>query len=148
MVGIRPIGLPRQWSRHVKAGVLHAISLASVVVSYARGRATGWRRLRARLEQATAEISLPREELSIKDDRWERSHPRRRPHYLPTQRMRILQLRAARGWTFEETARVFLVDLQTLQIWMRRLDEGQGEAVLVPQLQELVQALRDRPSLR
>ena len=34
--------------------------------------------------------------------------------------MRILQLRAARGWTLEKTARVFLVDLQTLQIWMRR----------------------------
>jgi len=52
MAGTRPIGLPRQWPNHVKAGVLHAISLASVVVSYARGRATGWRRLQAELEQA------------------------------------------------------------------------------------------------
>jgi hypothetical protein len=26
-----PIHLPRQWSQHVKSGVLHAISLASVV---------------------------------------------------------------------------------------------------------------------
>jgi len=42
--------------------------------------------LRARLEQATAEIALLREELSIKDGRWERSPPRRRPHYLPTHR--------------------------------------------------------------
>jgi transcriptional regulator with XRE-family HTH domain len=44
--------------------------------------------------------------------------------------MRILQLRAARGWTLEKTARIFLMDLQTLQIWMRRLDE-QGERDLI-----------------
>ena len=125
-----PIRLPRQWSRHVKAGVLHAISLASVAISYARGRATGRRRLRAQLEQANTEIALLREELNIKDARWARSRSRRRPHYLPTQRMRILQLRAARGWTMEKTARVFLVDLQTMLIWMRRLDEP-GERPLI-----------------
>jgi len=124
------IRLPRQWPRHVKSGILHAISLASVVLSYARGRATSRRRLRARLEQATAEIARLREELSIKDGRWERARSRRRPHYMPTQRMRILQLRAARGWTLEKTARVFLVDLQTLLIWMRRLDE-RGERTLI-----------------
>jgi putative transposase len=44
--------------------------------------------------------------------------------------MRILQLRAARGWTLEKTARIFLVDLQTLLIWMRRLDE-EGERPLI-----------------
>jgi len=102
MAGHRPIRLPKQWSKHVKAGVLQAISLAS-----------GRRRLQAELEQASSEMALLREELSIKDGRWERSHSRRRPHYTPTQRMRILQLRAARGWTLEKTARVFLMDLQT-----------------------------------
>jgi transposase InsO family protein len=130
MAGPGSIRLPQQWSQHIKSGVLHAVSLAGVAISYARGRATGRRRLRAQLEQATTEISLLREELSIKDDRWNRSHRRRRPHYTPNQRMRILQLRAARGWTLEKTARVFLVDLQTLLIWMRRLDE-QGERELI-----------------
>ena len=130
MAGPSSIRLPKQWSQHIKPGVLHAISLASVAFSYARGRATGRHRLRAQLEQATAEIALLREELSIKDGRWQRSHSRRRPHYSPTQRMRILQLRAARGWTLEKTARVFLVDLQTLLIWMRRLDEH-GERDLI-----------------
>jgi transposase InsO family protein len=103
--------------------MLHAISLASVAISYARGRATGRRRLRAQLEQATTEIALLREELSIKDGRWERSRSRRRPHYVPIQRMRLLQLRAARGWTLEKTARVFLIDEQTLMLWMRRIEE-------------------------
>jgi putative transposase len=44
--------------------------------------------------------------------------------------MRILQLRAARGWTRERTARVFLLDLQTLLIWMRRLDERGGRDLI------------------
>jgi transcriptional regulator with XRE-family HTH domain len=44
--------------------------------------------------------------------------------------MRILQLRAARGWTLEKTAQVFLLDHQTLLIWMRRLDEH-GERDLI-----------------
>ena len=126
----RRITLPRQWPDHIKSGILHAISLASVALSYARGRATSRRRLRVQLDQATTEIALLREELSIKDSRWERSRSRRRPHYTPTQRMRILQLRSARGWTLEKTARVFLVDLQTVLIWMRRLDE-QGERTLI-----------------
>ena len=125
-----PIRLPRQWPKHVRSGVLHAISLASVVLTYARGHATGRRRLITQLEQAEAEIALLREELSIKDGRWERSRSRRRPHYTPTQRMRLLQLRAARGWNLEKTARVFLLDLQTLQSWMARLDEH-GERQLI-----------------
>jgi transposase InsO family protein len=130
MAGHSSIRLPKQWSKHVKSGVLHAISLASVALSYARGRATGRRRLRSQLDQATSEIALLREEVSIKDGRWQRSHSRRRPHYTPTQRMRILQLRSARGWTLEKTARVFLIDLQTMLIWMRRVDE-QGERALI-----------------
>ena len=124
------IRLPRQWPRHVKSGILHAISLASVVMAVARSRAVGRKRLHAQLDQATAEIALLQEELLIKDGRWERSQSRRRPHYSPVQRMQILQLRSARGWTLEKTAQLFLVDLQTLLHWMRRLDEP-GERPLI-----------------
>jgi len=56
----RPTRLPKQWPHHIKSGVLHAISLASVVLSYARGRADGHHRLQVQLEQATAEIALLR----------------------------------------------------------------------------------------
>ncbi len=59
------IRLPRQWPAHVKSGILHAISLASVVLSFARSRATGRRWLQAELEQANTEIALLREELYI-----------------------------------------------------------------------------------
>jgi len=130
-MAVRPrIPLPAQWPKHVKSGVLHAISLASVVLAHARGATASRKRLQTRLEQAETEIALLREELSIKDGRWKRSPSCRRPHYTPTQRMRILQLRAARGWTREQTARAFLIDLQTLLIWMRRLAE-RGERDLI-----------------
>ena len=54
MADRRPIRLPRQWRNHVKSGILHAISPASVVLSYARGRATGRRRLRAQYRLAVS----------------------------------------------------------------------------------------------
>ena len=125
-----PIRLPKHWPRHVRSGVLHAISLASIVLAFARGHGAGRSRLRSQLEQATSEIALLREELLIKGGRWERSRSKRRPHYSAVQRMRILQLRAARGWTLEKTARIFLIDLQTLLHWMRRVDEP-GERSLI-----------------
>jgi len=68
-----PIRLPRQWPECIKSGILHAISLASVALSFARGRAADRRRLQVELEQANTEIALLREELYIEDGRWERS---------------------------------------------------------------------------
>jgi hypothetical protein len=67
-----PIRLPRQWPRHVKSGILHAISLASVVVAVARGRAVGRKRLHAQLDQATAEIAPARgiHEAPVTDTQW------------------------------------------------------------------------------
>jgi len=38
----------------------------------------------------------------------------RHPHYPPTARLAILELRAARGWTLAQTARIFLVSPLTL----------------------------------
>ncbi len=125
-----PTCLPRDWPDLVKSGLLCAISLAGVAVAHARSRAASRHRLQTKLQQAENEIALLREELGIKDGRWDRSRTRRRPHYTPIQRMRILQLRAARGWSLEQTARAFLVDLHTLQLWMRRLDEA-GERALI-----------------
>jgi hypothetical protein len=40
MASRRQIRLPRQWPRHIKSGILHAKSLASVALTIARGRAT------------------------------------------------------------------------------------------------------------
>jgi len=107
----RPIRLPRHWPEHVKSSILHAISLpvSPCPTPWARHRA---RRLRAQVEQSSTEVALVREELDIKDGRWARRPPPQAALHTD-QRMRILQLRAARGWTLEKTAEVFLVDLQT-----------------------------------
>jgi transposase InsO family protein len=44
--------------------------------------------------------------------------------------MRILKLRAARGWSAAQTAERFLVTVDTIASWIRRVDEG-GERALV-----------------
>jgi acyl transferase domain-containing protein len=122
--------LPDQWPQRVKSALLHAIALAGVAITAAQGRLARTQQLRARIDQAENEIALLREELAIKDGRWRRSDTRRRPHYLPEQRLRILQLRAARSWTLEKTASVFLIDHHTLQLWVQRVDK-RGEHELL-----------------
>ena len=52
----------------------------------------------------------------------ERLPPRRRPYYPLIERLAILELRAARGWTVAETARRLLVTSLTVTSWNRRLD--------------------------
>ena len=132
--------LPRGWKNHIKSSLLHAISLATAALKVARSR-SATRGLRAELERATNEIALLREELEIKDSRWSRLSSRKRPHYTPIQRMRVLQLRAARGWSYEQAAAVFVVGEQTLKPWLRRIDE-EGESALV-QLSEPVNRFPD-----
>jgi len=125
----RSIPLPRGWSKHIKFGLLHAISLAAMALTVARGRHTR-SPLRTELERANDEIALLKEELAIKDARWGRLSSRRRPHFTPIQRMRILQLKATRGWSCEQAAQAFTIDEQTMRSWLRRVDE-EGEGALI-----------------
>jgi transposase InsO family protein len=80
-----------------------------------------------RLQQ---EIQLLREEIRIKDARMEQIEAHKRPHYPPTKRLAILELRAARGWSLAQTARTFLVTPLTIASWMGRLDEEGPDALL------------------
>jgi len=125
----RPVPLPRGWTKHVKSSLLHAISLAAMALTIARSRRTRTR-LQTELDRADTEIALLKEELAIKDARWGRVPSRRRPHFTPTQRMRILQVKAARGWSCEQAADAFMIDEQTLRSWLRRVDED-GEGALI-----------------
>ena len=56
-------------------------------------------RLKAELDRAEQELALLREEMRIKDARMARLNPFRRPHYPPTERLAILELKAAQGWS-------------------------------------------------
>lgn len=132
--------LPRGWKKHIKSSLLHAISLATAALTIARSR-SAIPSLHAEHERATNEIALLKEELEIKDSRWSRLLSRRRPRYSSIQRMRILQLKAARGWSYEQAAQIFVVDEQTLKSWLRRVDE-EGESALV-QISEPVNKFPD-----
>lgn len=127
------IPLPQDWPHHVKAGVIHVISLAQVALTGARARARRRgivARLRAKAEEQAEEILRLREELSLKDLRMGRIPPRRRPHYRGVERLRILALKAARGWSKKQTAERFLLRPATIAEWTRRVDED-GEHALV-----------------
>ena len=93
------IPLPKGWPRHVRLAVLHVISLAQYATVYTRSWAiesmNGRVRLKAEKDQLLQELALEREESRIKDTRMARITALRRPHYLPTERVAILELRAA-----------------------------------------------------
>ncbi len=139
------IPLPRDWPSRVKSAILHVISLAQFTAAYTRGWAANSVntriRLKAELDRALQDNALLREEMRIKDVRMARIAPHQRPLYPPTERMAILEVKAARGWSLEQAAKAFLVTAATIASWMGRVDE-QGPVALV-QLPEPVNKFPD-----
>ena len=129
-----PASLPEGWPARVRSAVLHTIALAHLAIAHARGWAANSLnarvRLSARVDQLRSELAMLREELRIKDDRMAAILPHRRPHYSPVQRMAILELKAARGWSLVQTAAAFLVEPATLATWLKRLDESGPDAMV------------------
>lgn len=128
------IPLPKQWPARVKSAMLQVISLAQFATAYTRGWAANCGieriRLRAERDRALEEAAWMREARGIKDARMARIAPSRRPHYAPTERLAILELRAAQGWSLEQTARVFQVSAATIASWMKRVDEEGPDALV------------------
>jgi putative transposase len=126
--------LPKGWPRRVRSAAVHAVSMANVVFTVTRSRAENHFNARVRLQaendRLRNEIALLREELRIKDARMERIPPQRRPHYLPVDRLAILELRAARAWSLAQTARRLLVTPLTVASWMHRLDDEGPDALV------------------
>jgi len=130
--------LPNHWPRRVRSAVVHAVSMANVAFTIARSRAEhhfdARVRRQAEIDGLQREVSLLREEARIKDTRMECVPAQRRPHYPPIERLAILELRAARGWSLAQTARRFLVTPLTIASWTQRLDdEGADALVQVPE---------------
>ena len=98
-------------------------------------------RLAAENDRLHEECALLREELRLKDHRIAQIPPQRRPHYGPHERMAILELRAARGWSLKQTADTFFLTPATIASWMKRVDEQGPEALL--QLREPVNKYPD-----
>jgi len=129
-----PLRLPKSWPDHLCSAMVHVLSLARLACGAARGWAAEQIntrvRLKAELGRCHEEIAHLREEMRIKDARMARAPARRLPYYSATERMSILELRAARGWSLEQTARAFLLAAATVVAWVKRMDEG-GPNVLV-----------------
>ena len=121
------------------------ISLTQFTMAHTRGWAANSPnsriRLKSDLDRTHQEIALLREELRIHQARMAQLPPHRRPYYPPAERMAILQLRAARNWSLEQTAKAFLVTAETIASWLKRIDE-QGPDALV-QLSEPVNKYPD-----
>ena len=102
------IPLPKRWPSQVRSGVLHAISLAHLTLTFTRSWAANSLNARIRLKQDNdrlrQELAMLREEMRIKDSRMLRISAQRRPHYPAAERLAILELRAARGWSRTQTA--------------------------------------------
>jgi hypothetical protein len=101
------------------------MALAHYVIVYARAWAADSINARVRLaaenDQLHEVCALLREELRIKDTRMAQIVPQRRPHYAPHERMVILELRAARGWSLKQTTDTFLVKPATVTSWAKRI---------------------------
>jgi hypothetical protein len=102
-----PLPLPRGWPRRVRSAVVQVISLAGVSMAAVRGWASDSMnpelRQRAEVDRLRQEIRLLREEIRIKDARMLHIEAQERPHYPPTERLAILELRAARSWSLAQT---------------------------------------------
>ena len=139
------IPLLQGWTGHVRSAVLHVIALAQYATVYTRSWAANSLNARLRLkaenDRFRQEIALLKEEIRIKDARLSRLDPHKRPQYPPTERMAILELRAARGWSKQKTADSFHLTAATIATWMRRLDETGPDALV--QLPEPVNRFPD-----
>ena len=96
------IPLPRGWPGRVKSATLHVISLAQFALAYTRGWAVNSQVARVGLKaengQLRQDVVLLPEEIRIKDARMKRITAPYRLCYAPTERMSILELRAAWAW--------------------------------------------------
>src|SRR5437867_4643823 len=117
--------LPRGWPRRVRSAVVQVISLARTSLALTQGWTSESMNPLLRRQAETV-----REEIRIKDARMEQIEAQKRPHYPPTERLAILELRAAGGWTLAQTARTFLVTPLTIATWMGRLDEEGPDSLL------------------
>ena len=115
------IPLPKGWTGVTLQAILHVIALARIVILNAGNWPTGCNELQLRVENARlrAEINMLQRETVIKDARFARLDPKKRPHYQPTERLEILAIRTMRGWSTAQVAKRFQVTVQTIINWYR-----------------------------
>ncbi len=126
-VALPDLPLPPDWHSVTRLDLLHAVGLAHRAVVTLRGwwANSGLARVRllASNDQLLAEVALLREELRIKDARMTLIVAAKRPQFPPQERLAILLLRTARGWSLAQTARAMLVFDDTIATWHKRIED-------------------------
>jgi len=126
--------LPKAWPEKVKAAAIHALSIAHFIATVSNGWCSHSRipkvRQTAEANQANETIARLRRAAEIKDTLMKRLKAGKPFLYTATERMAILELKAACGWSIAETARQFLVATSTIVRWMKRLQHNGPNALL------------------
>lgn len=112
-------------NRHLNVFALCALRKATELLGYATGlRLAELRDSReplqicfSRAEENALHARLYREVADIVVERWQKLPERRRPHYTPEQRYRILRLQDFLVLSDGETARLFAVSPNTIGRW-------------------------------
>ena len=95
------IPLPKGWSSLTLQTILHVIAFARIafmnVANWPDGLECDGLRLRAENARLQGEVEMLKMELAVKDARFARLEPKKRPHFLPEERLAILGLRSMRG---------------------------------------------------
>jgi hypothetical protein len=93
---IPKIPLPKGWTDYTLLAILHIIALARIIVlnvaNWPDDKECDGLRLRIENERLRSEILLLQREIEIKDARFERLEPKKRPHYLPTEPNALTQV--------------------------------------------------------
>jgi len=116
---------PRTLSALLKARELLALSLG-LLLAKVRESGDPVQGLMARIKELEVLQAQAREEVDILRARLERLEPRRRRHYSPRQRFRILLFMKTHVMSVAETARRFLISTQTVSRWMKEASVHSG----------------------
>lgn len=130
------VPIPPHWSTHIKHAYLAAFSLAHHVlfavrslVHYDPPFAARQELTRERLE---ATLAARDEQIRILKTRFLKIPSGKRPFYSSSDRFAILKLKQASGWSFERTAKEFLVSAETVRKWVRALESDSLVAAPAP----------------
>jgi hypothetical protein len=91
-----------------------ALAVATEVRGWALNSPIERVRLRAEAERLRALLAQRTEELDLMTTRFERVPAKNRPHFSPPERLRVLSLKAACGWSAAETGRRLLLAPSTV----------------------------------
>jgi transposase InsO family protein len=118
--------LPEAWPTAIHSAMRYVAALAHYTIIQTRSWCANSQYARVRLagkaERAECALATEREVNRIIVQRMARLPANRRPHFTPIERLQVLEVRAANGWTLAETGRRFGVMPATISSWEKELE--------------------------